>query len=130
MEPNNSPLSNVDETLSTFPWIGDDFSINIDMVVPPSPPLSSSGSSPAPSIKKPKLSTVERKSRKKDQNKTAAEKYRIRKKSERHLLLDRHLKVKNTNKALRSELENLTFRVEKFKQLFVDLLHIELPASN
>jgi hypothetical protein len=100
------------------------------MIVPPSPPLSSSSSSPAPSTKKTKLSTIERKLRKKDQNKTAAEKYRIKKKSERHLLLDRHLKLKNTNKDLKLELENLTFRVEKFKQLFVDLLQIQLPTSN
>jgi hypothetical protein len=129
MDSNNSPSSYVDETSSTFPSIGDDYSINTDMIVPPSPPLSSSSSSPAPSTKKTKLSTIERKLRKKDQNKTAAEKYRIKKKSERHLLLDRHLKLKNTNKDLRLELENLTFRVEKFKQLFVDLLQIQLPTS-
>jgi len=81
MESNSSPLSNVENTSSTFSWIGDEFTINTDMVVPPSPPLSSNGSSPAPGItKKSKLSIVERKLRKKGQNKTAAEKYRVKKK--------------------------------------------------
>jgi len=94
MDTNDSPLSNVEDKSSAFPWIGDEYTRNTDMVVPPSPPLSSIGSSPASVIKKSKLSVVERKLRKKDQNKTAAEKYRIKKKSERHKLLDRHLHLK------------------------------------
>jgi len=130
MDTNNSPLSSVEDTSSTLPSIGDDYTINTDMIVPPSPPLSSIGSSPAPLTKRPKLSVVERKLRKKDQNKNAAEKYRIRKKSERHQLLDRHLQLKNTNKELKLELENLTYRVDQFKTLFADLLQIELPTSN
>jgi len=122
MDTNNSPLSSAEDTSSTFPLFDDEYPINIDMIVPPSPPLSSIGSSPAPSTKKTKLSTVERKLRKKGQNKTAAEKYRIKKKSERNQLLDRHLKLKNINKDLKLELENLTYRVQQFKQLFVDLV--------
>jgi hypothetical protein len=130
MDTNNSPLSSVEDTSSTYPWIGNEFAINTDMVVPPSPPLSSIGSSPAPVMKKTKLSVVERKLRKKDQNKTAAEKYRVKKKSERHQLLDRQLKLKNKNKELKLELENLTYRVQQFKQLFVDLVQTDLPTSN
>jgi len=122
MDTNNSPLSSIEDTSSTFSWIGDEYPINTDMVVPPSPPLSSTGSSPASIIKKTKLSTVERRLRKKGQNKTAAEKYRIKKKSERNQLLDCHLKVKNINKDLKLELENLTYRVQQFKQLFADLV--------
>jgi len=128
---NNSPLSNVEYTSSsTFPWIGDESTINIDMVVPPSPPLSSIGSSPAPLTKKSKLSNGERRLRKKNQNKTAAEKYRIKKKSEVHHLLDRHLKLKNSNRELKSELENLTYRVQHIKQLFVDFLQIDPSTSS
>jgi len=130
MEVNDSPLSNIEDTSSTFPSICDEYTTNIDMIVPPSPPLSSTGSSPAPSTKKPKLSVVERKLRKKDQNKTAAEKYRIKKKSERHQLLDRHLKLKTINKELKSELENLTYRVQQFKQLFVDFMQNDLPTTS
>jgi len=130
MDTNNSPLSSVEDTSSTYPWIGNEFAINTDMVVPPSPPLSSIGSSPAPAIKKTKLSVVERKIRKKDQNKNAAEKYRVRKKSERNQLLDRHLKLHNKNKELKLELENLTYRVQKFKQLFADFVQIDLAISN
>jgi len=143
MDANNSPLSNIEDASSTLSWMDDEYSINTDMVLPPSPPLSSIGSSPipspplssigscpTPSTKKTKLSIVERRLRKKDQNKTAAEKYRVKKKSERHLLLDRHLQLKNTNKDLKLELENLTFRVQQFKQIFVDLLQIDLPTSS
>jgi len=132
---------NTEDTSSTFPWIGEQIT---DMVVPlspplssassspsppvssasssPSPPVSSASSSPAPITKKSKLSIVERRIRKKDQNKTAAEKYRIKKKSERHILLDRQIHLKNTNKELKLELENLTYRVQQFKQLFGDLI--------
>jgi len=86
----SSPLSSIEDASSKVHSIGwDDYMINTDMVVPPSPPLSSTSSSPQPSTKKTKLSIVERKLRKKGQNKTAAEKYRIKKKSERHQLLDR-----------------------------------------
>ena len=63
--------------------------------------------------------------RKKSQNKTAAEKYRKKKQSERNLLLDQHIKLKTTNQELRIELDNLTYRVEQFKKLFVDLLQID-----
>jgi len=126
---------NTEDTSSTFLWMGEQFT---DMVVPPSPPLSSASSSPSPPLssassspassspasitKKSKLSIVERRIRKKDQNKTAAEKYRIKKKSERHILLDRQIHLKNTNKELKLELENLTYRVQQFKQLFGDLI--------
>lgn len=126
MDSSASPLSPIEETTSTP-------SEYADMVVPPSPPLSSAGSSPAPTTtasRKPKLSTVERKLRKKTQNKTAAEKYRIKKKSERHTLLDRHTQLKSVNRDLKLELENLAFRVEKFKQLFVDLLQIDPSTGN
>lgn len=118
-----SPLSTVEETLSTT-------SDSPDMIVPLSPPLSSAGSSPVPTTKKTKLCTVERKRRKKDQNKTAAEKYRTKKKSERHSLLDRHAQLKSINRELKLELDNLAFRVEKFKQLFVDLLQIDPSTVN
>jgi len=119
MDINNSPSSYFEDASSS---LGDEYSINADMSVPLSPPLSSIGSSPAPLIKKRKLSTVERKLRKKGQNKTAAEKYRIKKKSERNQLLDRYSKLKTMNKELKSELENFTYRVQQFKQLFNDLV--------
>jgi len=124
--PMDSSTSFDDISTSNLP----EYTIDIDMVVPPSPSLSSTSSSPASSTKKTKLSTIERKLRKKNQNKTAAEKYRIKKKSERHSLLERHAELKNTNQELKVELENLTFRVEKFKQLFVDLLQIDPSTGN
>jgi hypothetical protein len=127
MDSNNSPFSSAEDTSSTFPWIGDEYK---DMVVPLSPPLSSIGSSPAPITKKPKLSIVERRIRKKGQNKTAAEKYRIKKKSERHILLDQHSELKKKNKELKLELENLAYRVQHIKQIFNDVLQINLPISS
>jgi len=117
MDTSSSPPSSIDDGSSPFSCSGDQYPINVDMVVPPSPPLSTLSASPALITKKPKLSVVERKLRKKGQNKTAAEKYRTKKKSERNLLLDRHLHVKNINKKLKLELENLTYRVQQFQQL-------------
>jgi len=128
MDINNSPCSNIEDASSTFSCIGGDE--YTDMIVPLSPPLSSTGSSPAPSTKKSKLTIVERRIRKKNQNKTAAEKYRIKKKSERHVLLDQHFKLKKTNKELKLELENLTYRVQHIKQIFNDLLQINPSTSN
>ena len=136
MDANNSPCSTIEETSSTFSCLSNEYMKNTDMIVPLSPPSSSIGSSPSSSIdsspapitKKSKLSPVERKLRKKGQNKTAAEKYRIRKKSERHQLLDRQLKLKNLNKELKLELEDLTYRVQQFKQLFNDF--VPMNSSN
>jgi len=49
MDVNNSPLSNIEDASCTLSWMDDEYSINTDMVLPPSPPLSSIGSSPIPS---------------------------------------------------------------------------------
>lgn len=130
MDTNTSSSISIEDPSSVISSIIDGSPLNTDMVVPPSPSLSSIASSPTLSTKKTKLSAVERKLRKKDQNKTAAEKYRIKKKSERHKLLDQHLQLKETNRELKSELEDLTYRVEKFKQLFVELLHINPSISS
>jgi len=123
MDTSNSPLSTIEDASSSFSSFADQYPKSNDMIVPPSPPLSSASSSPAPVLgKKTKLSSVERKLRKKGQNKTAAEKYRIKKKSERSLLVDRHTQLKTLNKELRLELENLAYRVQQFKQLFNDFV--------
>ena len=130
------PSPQMDATNSCDSLFNEQYPINTDMIVPAaSPPsLSSSSSSslpspsssisssPGPSLKRTKLSTIERKLRKKDQNKTAAEKYRFKKKSERTELLDRQAKLKRINKELKSELEDLSYRVQKFKQLFAEFV--------
>jgi cyclic AMP-dependent transcription factor ATF-4 len=121
---------------STFPWIGNECTIesqNIeDMTVPPSPSLSldsSSSSTSKRSTKKTNLSIVDRKLRKKDQNRTAAEKYRLKKKTEQNGLMAQYLNLKNQNKELKFEYENMTFRLEQLKQLFVDILQIPTPSK-
>jgi hypothetical protein len=126
-----------DSSSSTFLWVGKECTVESknpgDMMVPPSPPLSSAGSSPPvskmESTKKRSLSTTERKLRKKDQNKSAAEKYRLKKRTEREELMARHSDLKHQNRELKFELENLTFQLEQFKQLFVDILQIPLPSN-
>lgn len=118
-------------------WIGSECTVESqnmeDMEVPPSPaPSSTSNSSMASdnrTEKKRSFTTSERKLRKKDQNKAAAEKYRMKKKSERNELTSRHADLKNQNQELKFELENLSFRVEQFKQLFVDVLQIPVPTN-
>ncbi|CAF2627643.1 unnamed protein product [Rotaria sp. Silwood2] len=129
----NSPISDD----SIFPWIGEECTVESektdDMTVPPSPSISSESLSPGisrkKSTKKTNLSTMERKLRKKDQNKSAAEKYRKKKQAERNELMSRHLDLKNQNKELKFELENLTFRLENFKQLFAEVLQIQIPSN-
>lgn len=123
-----------DSTSSTFLWVGEECTIGSnDMLVPPSPP-SSSASSPASQSKieiprKKNFNSLERKLRKKDQNKNAAEKYRLKKRNERGELLARHTHLKSANQELKFEINNLTFKLEQFKQLFVDVLQIPLPSS-
>ncbi len=128
----------IDEsTSSSGLWVGNECTVESnnpeDMMVPPSPPLSSSSSSPSiskkESTKQRNLSTIERKLRKKDQNKSAAEKYRLKKRSERNELVARHLNLKNQNREVKCEMENLTFQLEQFKQLFVDILQIPIPSK-
>ncbi|CAF0769698.1 unnamed protein product [Adineta ricciae] len=138
------PLSNSDESTfyavddSTSPWLGGECTVGSesaveDMEVPPSPVFSTtSGSSSVIEkrvTKKRAFSTTERKLRKKDQNKAAAEKYRLKKKSERDELVSRHAGLKSQNQELKFQLDNLTFRLEQFKQLFVDVLQIPIPTS-
>lgn len=94
-----------------------------DRTLPPSPSTSSM------TTKRSKLNPLERKLRKKTQNKTAAEKYRLRKKSERNQLLDRHTQVKNLNQKLKAEFENLAYQIQQLKQLLVDVVQVPLPCS-
>ena len=129
------------EESSAPPWVGEECTIasgtDEDVQVPldsPMPSVSSFSSASSPSAlkrssKNPRLSTVERRLRKKDQNKTAAEKYRLKKRTERDELAHRQADLQNQNRELKFELENLTFRLEQFKQLFVDVLQIPIPSS-
>ncbi|CAF4484816.1 unnamed protein product, partial [Rotaria magnacalcarata] len=120
-------------------WVGEECTIDSenrsDMMVPPSPSISLSSessstvSSTHKSTKKTSLTIIERKLRKKDQNKSAAEKYRKKKQAERAELLARHAALKNQNQELKFELDNLTYRLESFKQLFVDVLQVKVPLN-
>lgn len=126
-----------DSTASTPLWIGEECVVETkilgDMAVPFSPPLSSTSCSPSntrkESTKKRSLSTTERKLRKKDQNKSAAEKYRLKKRAERDEIISRHTTLKNQNRELKFELDNVSFQLEQFKQLFVDILQIPIPST-
>ena len=126
---------------SVPPWVGeectvgsgtnDDIRVSLDSPMPSVSSMSSASSSSAAKrfSKSPRLSTVDRRLRKKDQNKTAAEKYRQKKRTERDELAHRQSTLQNQNRELKFELENFTFRLEQFKQLFVDVLQIPLPPS-
>ncbi|CAF3066126.1 unnamed protein product [Rotaria socialis] len=126
-----------DSSISNDPtlWVGEECTIDSesrsDMMVPPSPSisLSSESSSTHKSTKKTSLTIIERKLRKKDQNKSAAEKYRKKKQVERSELLARHAALKSQNQELKFELDNLTYRLESFKQLFVDVLQVKVPLN-
>ena len=121
----DSPSSFDDVSMST---VEDQQQLNSDSASPPSPPLSSISSALSPSrFKRSKLTPVERKLRKKNQNKTAAEKYRIKKKTEHDQLLDRQTHLKTSNQQLKRELENMAFQVQQLKQLLIDVVHVPLP---
>ena len=130
-----SEESNTDDTDSihlSLPWVGKECTIESngteDMAVPASPVPSSVSSSSRSSKGKTRLSTSDRKLRKKDQNKTAAEKYRQKKRFERDGLLQRHQELAKQNQNLKNEVENFTLRLEQFKTLFVDVLQIPIPT--
>jgi len=138
----SAPLTSEDSTFypvddSTTSWVGSECTIESpgmeDMLVPPSPtPSSASGSSSVMEkrvTKKRGFTTTERRLRKKDQNKAAAEKYRTKKKLERNELASRHADLKNQNQELKFELDNISFRLEQFKQLFIDVLQIPIPPT-
>jgi hypothetical protein len=115
-------------------WVGGECVVESqnteDMMVPSVSSTSSTASgSRSKTKKKSSLSTIERKLRKKDQNKTAAEKYRIKKRAERDELVTRHTDLKNQNRELKFELENASFQLEQLKQLFVDVLQIPIPSN-
>lgn len=123
---------------STSPWVARECTVESeateDMIVPPSPPLSITSSTSSSIVerrttKKRSFSTTERKLRKKDQNKTAAEKYRLKKRSERNDINSRHADLKHQNQELKHQLENLSFRLDQFKQLVVDVLQIPIPPT-
>jgi len=71
------------------------------------------------------LTTNERKQRKKVQNKTAAEKYRVKKKSEKQILSEKRQFLATSNKELKLETENLQYRIQQLKQLFFDILQVK-----
>jgi len=76
------------------------------------------------------LTTNERKQRKKVQNKTAAEKYRVKKKTEKQILNEKRQLLTTSNKDLKLETENLQYRIQQLKQLFFDILQVkELQPS-
>lgn len=124
----NSPSSFDDVSMST---VEDQQQNNSDSSLPPSPPLSSisSAASSSSRSKRSKLTPVERKLRKKKQNKTAAEKYRIKKKTERDQLLDRQTYLKTSNQQLKRDLEKMVTQIQQLKQLLIDVVHVPLPLS-
>jgi hypothetical protein len=109
---------------SLIPWISGECTIDEKTVDDVTVPMTSSKVS-----RRYSLSIGERKLRKKDQNKSAAEKYRLKKRAERDELLQRQAQLKNANQDLRLELESLKFRLDQFKQLCVDVLEIPLPSK-
>jgi len=135
----DSTFDDENSSSTILEWVGEECTIasvnTEDMMVPPSPSPSfssstlSSSSVREKSTKKQKLSLGERKTRKKGQNKTAAEKYRTKKRAERNELINRHSDLKNQNRELKFQFDNLTYRLEQFKQLFIDVLQIPLPSA-
>ncbi|CAF0764516.1 unnamed protein product [Didymodactylos carnosus] len=151
----SSPMSSIDGLMNDDIWIGEECTIGIqspisspttttqydsDSTSPVSSPSGSITSSTRTStdsttndstsiIKKcrrsRRLTQPEKKLRKKVQNKTAAEKYRFKKKIEKQTIYERRTKLESSNKDLQLEVDNLQYRITQLKQLFVDILHVK-----
>lgn len=124
------------EDSTAMPWIGEECTIGSstnDDTYSPAPESASSTGSVATvrsrSARQHHLTLSERKSRKKEQNKTAAEKYRSKKRLERDTLIKREADLKKENRDLKSEFESMKNRLEQFKQLFVNVLEIPIPPN-
>ncbi|CAF1022325.1 unnamed protein product, partial [Didymodactylos carnosus] len=76
------------------------------------------------------LTQPEKKQRKKLQNKTAAEKYRLRKKLEKQTIQDIKSQLINNNKELQLEVDNLEYRIIQLKHLFYDIFPIKEEQQN
>lgn len=66
-------------------------------------------------------SPEDRQSRKKEQNKTAANRYRMKKKAEIEILLDEKTDLMKHNEALRTKYENVAREVRYIRNLLRDL---------
>lgn len=68
--------------------------------------------------RKARFTIRERQTRKKNQNKTAAEKYRRKKRSERENLSSRLKQLQDLNRELKNQKETLKFRLENLREIF------------
>lgn len=83
---------------------------------PPSPSSSSSGVKPRPALK-----TKGKKLKKMEQNKTAATRYRQKKKQEKEVLLEEHVILKRKNVELKEKAESMAREIEYLKELMEEV---------
>lgn len=83
--------------------------------------------SPKPVTKRSnKLTTKQRKERKKDQNKTAALRYRQKKKDQLSVLIEQEKALETTNKKLKMEVDSLSTEIEYLKKLWTEIQQVKL----
>lgn len=72
-----------------------------------------------------KLTTKERKERKKDQNKTAALRYRQKKKDQLGILIEQEKDLETTNKKLKMQVDSLSKEIEYLKSLWEEIRQVK-----
>ena len=124
------PVPDESDESAALPWVAEECTVeSVTTDDGSSPAVPSAAPSRARPTRQHHLSLAERKLRKKGQNKTAAEKYRLKKRTERDSLAKREAQLKKGNETLKSDLKSMKYRLEQFKQLFVDVLQIRLPEN-
>lgn len=132
----------------TLPMIEDQMTIQQQPIQPPDSPSSIDSSmpaspeespmpSPSPTPKrtksKPKLkntSPIEKKSRKRDQNKNAATRYRVKKRIETDAVEGELKGLENTNRELKDKAEGLEKEIKYLKDLLIEVRVLKGTISN
>ena len=83
----------------------------------------------ASSVVKPKLRTPEQKKRKRAQNKSAATRYRVKKRDEQDGLMTELKEVEDTNTELKEQVTSLTKEIEYLKNLLLEVCKVKMQKQ-
>lgn len=130
------PMIEDQMTIQQQPIQPPDSPSSIDSSMPASPeesPMPSPGPTPKRTKSKPKLkntSPIEKKSRKRDQNKNAATRYRVKKRIETDAVEGELKGLENTNRELKDKAEGLEKEIKYLKDLLIEVRVLKGTISN
>lgn len=130
------PMIEDQMTIQQQPIQPPDSPSSIDSSMPASPeesPMPSPNPTPKRTKSKPKLkntSPIEKKSRKRDQNKNAATRYRVKKRIETDAVEGELKGLENTNRELKDKAEGLEKEIKYLKDLLIEVRVLKGTISN